>query len=344
METQFTKGPGNDYREGIIAAAAIPDQSAVAWCAVFAGAVASAALSLILLLLGTGFGLTLISPWANEGISGTSFGVTSIVGIILISILASAMGGYIAGRLRTRWNNTATDEVYFRDTAHGFLSWAVATLTTAALLTTVIASIISGGVKAGAEVVGGAAAAAGEIATAAAASSDSNDKSGMDNNPLSYLLDSLVRKDAYTPQPYAAQPEPVPANPLDNAETTTQPVIAPPKPAPMHVEPETKAEIARIFMHAISTGDLPQEDAKYAGQLVAQATGIDQPTAEKRVTDAFATLQTKMQEAETAAREAADKARKVSAHTSLWMFISLLCGAFIASLMAVYGGRQRDLY
>lgn len=67
------------------------------------------------------------------------------------------MGGYLAGRLRTSWTDVHTDEVYFRDTAHGFLAWAVSSLATAALLTSVIGSIVGGGVQAGASVVGGVA-------------------------------------------------------------------------------------------------------------------------------------------------------------------------------------------
>ena len=111
METQITQYPDNDYRENL--PVRISEGNAVAWCAVFAGAVASASLSLILLFLGTGFGLTLISPWSSQGISATSFSVSSIIGVTVISLLASAMGGYLAGRLRTRWVNTPRDEVFF---------------------------------------------------------------------------------------------------------------------------------------------------------------------------------------------------------------------------------------
>src|SRR5215510_9656349 len=109
-------------------------RSAVSWGAVFAGAAAAAALSLILLLLGTGLGLSSVSPWATEGIDASTFGVSSIVWITFMQLAASAVGGYMAGRLRTKWTDTQGDEVYFRDTAHGFLAWAVATIATAALL------------------------------------------------------------------------------------------------------------------------------------------------------------------------------------------------------------------
>jgi hypothetical protein len=361
MDTQFTQRPGNDYREGLIVSPS-PHESAVAWCAVFAGAVASAALSLILLLLGTGFGLTLVSPWSNEGISSTSFGITSIVGITIISLLASALGGYLAGRLRTRWINTANDEVFFRDTAHGFLSWSVATLATAALLTTVVGTIISGGVKAGAEVassaatvagnavVGGAVvggAVAGSAATVATHNNGEGGTASGDTTPLPYLLDSLLRRDANTPPTNNPYPPANADNPLDTAATNNPQTTAGDNNAASQNNNTHRnspnGEIARIFMHAVTNGSLPEEDLKYAGQLVAQSTGLDQPAAEQRVTDTFTRLQTRLRETETAAREAADKAREVSSRTSLWLFISLLGGAFIASLMAVYGGRQRDL-
>src|SRR5256885_1932303 len=99
--------------------------SAVSWGAVIAGAFASAALSLILLALGAGFGLSATSPWSNVGASASRVGVGAIIWLIIVQIMAFAIGGYIAGRMRTKWVGVHTDEVYFRDTAHGFLVWAV---------------------------------------------------------------------------------------------------------------------------------------------------------------------------------------------------------------------------
>src|SRR5690606_19669147 len=124
--------------------------SAVSWGAIFAGATAAAALSLILLMLGTGLGMSSVSPWAQDGISATTFGVSTIIWITFMSITASGLGGYLAGRLRTKWVGVHTDEVYFRDTAHGLLAWAVATFATAALLTSVMGAIVGGGIKVGA--------------------------------------------------------------------------------------------------------------------------------------------------------------------------------------------------
>ena len=128
--------------------------SAVSWGAIVAGAAAAAALSLIMLMLGIGLGLSSVSPWAHHGVSAATFGVSAILWITFSQIVASGMGGYLAGRLRTRWLAVHTDEVYFRDTAHGFLAWAFASLATAALLTSEIGAIVSGGIQAGASVAG----------------------------------------------------------------------------------------------------------------------------------------------------------------------------------------------
>lgn len=116
--------------------------SAVSWSAIFAGAVAAAALSLVLLVLGIGLGFSLVSPWVGATPSESQMTWATIAWIFVTAFAASGLGGYIAGRLRSRWPATQQDEVYFRDTAHGFLAWAVATLLTAAAFTSVIGSIL----------------------------------------------------------------------------------------------------------------------------------------------------------------------------------------------------------
>ena len=108
--------------------------SAVSWPAIFAGGATAAAVSLILLTLGSGLGLTAAGPWANNGASPVALTSAVVIWLIVVQWLASGMGGYIAGRLRTRWIGVHTHEVFFRDTAHGLLAWALATLFAAALL------------------------------------------------------------------------------------------------------------------------------------------------------------------------------------------------------------------
>jgi len=161
--------------------------SGVSWGAIFAGAAAAAALSLILVLLGFGLGFSAVSPWANEGVSAKGLGISTIVWLAVTQIIASGAGGYIAGRLRVKWAYMHGDEVYFRDTAHGFLAWCVATLVTATLVAGSVSSLVSSGVQAGAQVVGGTASAVTQAAGTAAANTDSDQ--------YGYFIDSLFRDD-----------------------------------------------------------------------------------------------------------------------------------------------------
>ena len=108
--------------------------SSVSWAAVIAGAFVAAALSLILLAFGTGIGLSSLSPWGNAGAPASAVSRGAILWLIAMEMIASAIGGYLAGRLRTKWVNVHTDEVYFRDTAHGFLVWAVSVVIAGAFL------------------------------------------------------------------------------------------------------------------------------------------------------------------------------------------------------------------
>jgi hypothetical protein len=150
--------------------------SGVSWPAVIAGAFVAAALSLILLALGTGIGLSAISPWEGTGASASTVGRTAIVWFILTELIASSIGGYLAGRLRTKWVNVHTDEVYFRDTAHGFLVWAVGLVITAAFLASAVAAV-------------GRNARANSAAVEGSAGAASHSTLG----PNEYLVDSLLR-------------------------------------------------------------------------------------------------------------------------------------------------------
>ena len=294
---------------------------AVSWDAIAAGAVAAAALSLILLILGVGLGLSSVSPWARDGVSATTFGVSTILWLTLTQLFASAMGGYLAGRLRIKWTAVHTDEVYFRDTAHGFLAWALASLATAALLTSTIASILSGGAQAGASMAGGLAGIANSTTGGAAvAPSMTQDANG---GPMNYFVDSLFRRDATATGAATAGPT-----------TTTE--ASDPRSS------QDATEVSRIFLHVSRSEPLPPDDIRYVGQIVARRTGLSQQEAEKRVTDVQAKAQAKWRDAEVMARDTANKARKASAYSALWLFVSLLIGAFVASLAATFGGRRRD--
>lgn len=312
-------------------------QSGVSWGAIFAGAAGAASLSLILLLLGTGLGMSSVSPWAHQGASAATIGVAAILWLSFTQIAASGMGGYLAGRLRTKWAGVHTDEVYFRDTAHGFLAWAVATLLTAALLSSVVGSIAGAGAQAGATVVGGAATAATAATAGGAAGAASQAGSDTGSGPMGYFIDSLFRRDPGSAAPATSAVSDGSAAPTNTAGMTGSTGSADRNAA------ATNTEVSRIFLNSIRTGALPPEDAKYVGQVVAQRTGLSQQDAEKRVTDTYAKAQAALKDAQAKAREAADAARKASAYGALWLVVSMLIGAFVASFAATYGGRRRDL-
>ena len=268
--------------------------SAISWSAIVAGGAAAASLSLILLILGVGLGLSAVSPWSGQGMLAGTFGVSTIIWLTLTQLLASALGGYLAGRLHIRWIGVHVDEVYFLDTAHGFLAWAVASLATAALLTTTIGSIVGGGPHLSTAAMGGGNAVAVEATTSA------RTPSGPAEGPMAYFVDTLFRRDLAAP------------------------------------------EAGRIFMHASRAQLLPPDDLRYVAHMVAQRTGLSQSAAEKRVSDAHVQAQNQLNNAEVATRDAANKTRKASAYGALWLFVSLLVGAFIASWAATLGGQQRD--
>jgi hypothetical protein len=121
---------------------ALSDSSGVSWGAVIGGAFVGAAFSLILLALGAGLGLSAVSPWSNVGVSASTVGIAAIVWLMVIEIIASGLGGYLTGRLRTKWTQIHTDEVYFRDTANGFLAWAVALVISVVFLASGAASMV----------------------------------------------------------------------------------------------------------------------------------------------------------------------------------------------------------
>jgi hypothetical protein len=125
--------------------------SAVSWAAIFGGAVAAAAIALILTELGLGLGLGVVAPWRNAGPSAARFSIVAGIWLIVVQWIGAAIGGYVAGRLRRKWVGLHTDEVFFRDTAHGFLSWALATVVGAVLVA------VSGTVGATVTVTAGAA-------------------------------------------------------------------------------------------------------------------------------------------------------------------------------------------
>lgn len=152
-----------------------PSVAGVSWAAVTAGAIVSCALTLVILAFGIGLGLSVVSPWGGSGVSATTFKIGTGLYLVVIAMLSSSIGGYIAGRLRSRWIGVHSDEVYFRDTAHGFVAWALATVLGAVLLASPASNLL-GGTAAG--------------VTQGAVSSASR------TGPMDGYVDTLLRSDA----------------------------------------------------------------------------------------------------------------------------------------------------
>lgn len=226
------------------------EQATVSWGAVIAGGVAAAALSLFLLALGVGLGLSSISPWSDQGVSATTFEVGSGVYLVAVAMLASTVGGYLAGRLRASWAGVHNDEIYFRDTAHGLLAWAVALLLGATALGAATTHIVAG-------------AAAGLAPAAASAAS------GNPTNPSDVYVDTLLRADPASGSTTAPAAGSAVASAGDNASL--------------------RAEVGRLFAPVLlRKGELSAADRTYLGKVVAARTGLSQAEADKRVSDVIA--------------------------------------------------------
>jgi hypothetical protein len=164
--------------------------SGVSWAAVAAGAIGAAALTLLLIAFGAGIGLSAVSPWSDSGVSASTFKIGTGIYLVLVGVMASSVGGYLAARLRTKWTGVHTHEVFFRDTAHGFLAWAFATVISASVLGAATTHLVSG--------------AAGGLAAAAPQAAQSV-------TPTDIATDKLLRTDMPTPAPGGAGPGAGPA-------------------------------------------------------------------------------------------------------------------------------------
>ena len=219
----------------VVADAYADSPSAVSWAAVIAGGVAAVALTLLLVALGTGIGLSSVSPWSTSNLSATTFTLLAAVWLIIVQWLASGLGGYLAGRLRTKWRSLHTDEVFFRDTAHGFLAWALASILVAAFATSSVSSAVSAAGRAISNVAGSAASTATQAAANRPSSSDG------------YFLDMLFRKD---------QPDTNISSP--DARTEAERILARAI-ANENLDPNDRAYLAKLV--AARTG-LSQQDAE----------------------------------------------------------------------------------
>jgi hypothetical protein len=259
-------------------------KSAASWPSIIAGAFVAAASTVILVALGSGIGFASISPWPDRGASVTSFAVTTAIWLIVTQWVSAALGGYIAGRLRTRWMGTHPHEVFFRDTAHGFITWAVATILVVA-------------VGASSFMIARPASEAGRMTASAPSNA---------NSPVSaYEIDKLFRSSNFGGAALLG---------------------------------DARMEAAHIAANAFAEGSFPGADRAYLIDQLSARTGTSQADAQTRVDNFIAAVS----QAQTKLKAEEDSARKAAAEASVYLALSLLIGAFIASVSAALGGRIRD--
>ena len=307
-------------------------RAAISWPAIIGGAVVGAAVGLLLFTLGLGFGLLTVSPWG--GVSPTAFGAGAAIWLVVIEWVSAAVGGYIAGRLRTKWAAIHTHEVFFRDTAHGFITWALSTVIVFALGASSVTALIGGVTGAAATIASGAAQGASSSLPGLVAGGDG------------YFSDLLFRAAPAGAPTAAASTAPGAATATGEDSAAPDSATSAPAPstaaAPTAAAPATSSssrnEATTILVHAFTAGSLSGDDRTYLAQLVAAQTGLSTAEAQARV-DA---VMGQVQDAATTAKNAVDAARKAAAAASLLFALSLLIGAFVACVAAAIGGKERD--
>ncbi|MBI1202845.1 MAG: hypothetical protein GC182_10070 [Rhodopseudomonas sp.] len=296
-------------------------EAAVSWRAIIAGAIASAALTLVLVAFGVGVGFSVISPYSGQGLSATGFTISAGIYLIVIAMLSSTIGGYLAGRLRPQWPTVHSHERYFRDSAHGFVTWALATVVTVTVLGGATSAIIG--------------------QTGAGLASASSTVAATTIDRLMRPAPAVNGVAAVPPAPTAQQAQ------RQTSEAATSPTATgqtPPPlqggsitaPSPTPANDVNRSELGRLIANGLGRhGAVSAADRAYIASLIVMHTGLTQPEAEQRVDQVIAQ-----------AKSATDAARKSSAAFAFWLAFAMLAGALSAALAAIEGGnlRNRDWY
>jgi hypothetical protein len=268
--------------------------SAVSWGPIIAGAFVATVVTLVLMLVGAGLGLTLVSPFPSESSSVTTISVYAAVWLVIVQWVSSAVGGYLAGRLRTKWVGVHTDEVFFRDTTHGFLTWAVATFVVAMFLSSTVSSIVSGTAR--------------TVTQAAATTTAAVADAASDNLPdlsTAYFTDALLR----------------PADPRATAPA-----------AAAGSNEAAAAELSRILMRSAANGELSAGDRTYVEQLIAARTGLSEADAKARVDTVMKEVDDAKVAAQEAADTARKSAATTALLGALSLFIGAFIACAAAAL------------
>ncbi|HEX3938597.1 MAG TPA: hypothetical protein VHX43_13915 [Xanthobacteraceae bacterium] len=301
--------------------------SGLSWSAVIAGAVTAIAVSFIVIALGSGIGMAVVSPYSYSSPSATTMTVIGALWLVFAQAVGFAVGGYVAGRLRRTPTPLHSDEVAFRDGASGLVVWAIGVFITAIVLVAAINKIEN-------------AAANTAIGTLAVGTAGTT---ALSQGPsVNYFTDTLLRSN---PQGATNAAAPTNGNAAGNAAVAagaSSGTAASGSPGGAAGQAEAanggnqqRVQINRILVTSLGPNGLSNDDRTYLAQLVAAQTGMSQPDAQKRV-------DTVVNQMKQDATQAAETARKAAAYVSFWTFISLLFGAVCATLGGILGGDLRD--
>jgi hypothetical protein len=237
----------------------VPDESharsPLSWSAAIAGALAAAAVTFLIVALGSGIGLSFASPYS--GPSAKAMTIAAAVWLLMAETMGFATGGYLAGRLRSPAYDGVIGETTFRDAAQGLLVWALGAVAMAALAG--MLGVFAAG--AAAHVTAGAASGAGRGQDTASAS-----------GPTDYFVDLLFR------------PAPSTATAAGQRPSTDTVGIAPAGAQP-GLSNETRAEVGRILARSAAQARVDDSDRAYLAQVVATRTGLSQDEAQRRVSE-----------------------------------------------------------
>jgi len=302
--------------------------SYVDWAAIFAGAVVAAAIGVVFAGFGAALGLSALSPQEGEGNGTLSLLLTGLWALITI-LTSYGAGGYVAGRMRRRFEGATPDEVSARDAIHGMVVWGLGVLIGAWIAGNVIgsaanavgnvvggaASAVGSVVQGAGQAVGGAASAAADAATGGEGGEGGLDLTGFD--PIQAVNNRLLRGTGEQIAP-------------DAAERIT-PVVR------------------DVIFGVARTGELTDQDRELlVEEIAANSTfseeeingRIDQ--AVEQVTQVRDEAAQRVQQAEEAARNAADRARRAAVLTGFLVAAGFAIALGAAMYGAGLGGRHRD--
>ncbi|MBX7146656.1 MAG: hypothetical protein K1X44_05040 [Alphaproteobacteria bacterium] len=267
--------------------------SAITWPAIFGGTFVAIAVSLILLILGSSLGFSSLSPWSYLNPTAVSFTVGTVIWLIIMQWLSAGVGGYVTGRLRTKWTKIHNDEIFFRDTAHGFLVWSLSTIFVVIFTACTTFSLLGGALKVTTTLTTGAVAGA-----SYGALQNAMNVGNTENESKNYYVDSLFR--------------------------TTQ--------SNTNVGQDVRQETTRILTRSIEEGNIPEGDKTYLANLVASRIGISPEEATQRIDDVMGRLNEAKAKVQESAEKARKTAIYLSLFTFLSMIAGAFIGCITAAL------------